>query len=135
MGDFKEFLHVSTIHGLRYIATTKNLGRLFWMFVVFTGLLGSFYLINQSFQSWAESPIRTTIKTRPITDLTFPKVTVCPPKNSFTDLNFDLIMTRNVVLDNETKEELTEYAMEVIQDHIHDEVMANMNKLIEEDST
>ena len=150
MGDFKEFLHVSTIHGLRYIATTKNLGRLFWIFVVFTGklsqlsyklsyklslftgLLGSFYLINQSFQSWAESPIRTTIKTRPITDLTFPKVTVCPPKNSFTDLNYDLIMTRNVALDNETKEELTEYAMEVIQDHIHDEVMANINRLVEE---
>ena len=87
---FKVFLESSTIHGLAYIASTEKLIRLFWIFVVFAGFSGAGILIHQSFQSWAENPIVTSIETLPIEKVRFPKVTVCPPKNTYTNLNSDL---------------------------------------------
>ena len=87
---FKVFLESSTIHGLAYIAGTEKLIRLFWIFVVCVGFYGAGILIHQSFQSWAENPIVTSIETLPIEKVRFPKVTVCPPKNTYTNLNNDL---------------------------------------------
>ena len=87
---FKVFLESSTIHGLAYIAGTEKLIRLFWIFVVCAGFSGAGILIHQSFQSWAENPIVTSIETLPIEKVRFPKVTVCPPKNTYTNLNNDL---------------------------------------------
>ena len=100
--EVKEFLESSTIHGLSYIATNRSLARLFWIFVVTTGFTGAAVMIQQSFSSWADSPISTTIETRPITEIDFPNVTVCPPRNSFTSLYPDLVMARNLTL-NETE--------------------------------
>ena len=76
----QEFLGSSTIHGLIYIAGNRGLVRLFWICVVIAGFTGSFVLIQQSFSSWAESPITTTIETLPISDIDFPIVTVCPKR-------------------------------------------------------
>ena len=132
MEGVRTFLESSTIHGLTYISTTRKYARILWILIVLAGFIGASLLINESFDSWSESPIKTTLETKPISEIKFPKVTVCPPKNTFTDLNCNLIVTKNAFLDNEIKEELTEYAMKVIQDHIHDEVMANMNRLVEE---
>ena len=87
----KEFLESSTIHGLVYISTTKRLTRLFWILVVLSGFSFAGFLIFQSFQNWSESPIKTTVETRSIAGITFPKVLVCPPKGTFTDLNYDLM--------------------------------------------
>ena len=96
------FLESSTIHGLAYIASGRKYVRLFWTLVVVSGFTGAGILINASFQSWADSPVKTTIETQPISEITFPKVTVCPPKNTYTDLNYDLLMAENMTLDDDT---------------------------------
>ena len=44
----------------------------------------------------------------------FPKVTVCPPKNTYTDLNYYLMRMENMTLDTDMRNELTSYAMEVV---------------------
>ena len=117
MEDIKCFLESSTIHGLAYISTSnRKLLRLFWSVIITAGFSGAGVLIYDSFLSWAESPVKTTIETHPITDITFPKITVCPPKNTYTDLNYDLMMTENMTLDNDTRTELANYANELLID-------------------
>ena len=85
------FLESSTIHGLAYIATSRKYVRLFWIVVVIAGFTVAGILIQTSFQSWNDSPVKTTIETHSISKITFPKVTVCPPKNTYTDFNYDLM--------------------------------------------
>ena len=133
MEYIRNFLESSTIHGLSYISTTKKYVRLFWILVVTGGFTGAGVLIYTSFQSWADSPVKTTIETLPITEITFPKVTVCPPKNTYTDLNYDFMMTKNMTLDNDTKNELTQYAAELLYDNLHDTMIANLSKLEDND--
>ena len=103
MEKLNTFLESSTIHGLSYIAAGRKYVRLFWILVVIGGFSGAGVIIYQSFQSWADSPVTTTIETQPISEITFPKVTVCPPKNTYTDLNYDLMMTENMTVDNDTR--------------------------------
>ena len=119
MDGVRVFLESSTIHGLTYISTTQKHARLFWFFIVVTGFCGAGYLIRESFASWSESPIKTTIETLPISEIKFPKVTVCPPRNTFTDLNYDLMITENVTLSNDQKDELYEYVVELIDEHLY----------------
>ena len=88
-------------------------------------------MIFESFQSWDESPITTTIETRPITELKFPKVTVCPPKNTFTDLNNYLIMAENINLDSDTRIELQNYAKDVLNELMFEMIETNL-RMIEE---
>ena len=116
MEGVRTFLESSTIHGLTYISTTQKYARLFWILVVIAGFLGASLIIKESFDSWSESPVKTTIETLPISEITFPKVTVCPPKNNFTDLNYDLMMTENVTLTDEMRYEMFKYAVEVIDE-------------------
>ena len=127
------FLKSSTIHGLAYLTTSRKYVRLFWILVVIAGFTGAGILIHASFQSWADSPVKTTLETLPITEITFPKVTVCPPKNTYTDLNYDLMMAENMTLDNDTRKELENYVVEMLYDKLHDIFMKNMNKLEERD--
>ena len=95
MEDFKSYLESSTVHGLVYISTTKRLIKLFWILVVIAGFLGAGIMIQQSFQSWQDSPVKTTIETRPISEMTFPKISVCPPRDTYTNLNYDLMNINN----------------------------------------
>ena len=97
MEEVKHYLESSTVHGLAYISTGRNYVRLFWILVVIAGFAGAGYIINQSFKTWAEIPVKTTIESRPVKELIFSKVAVCPPKNTYTDLNYDLKMTENLV--------------------------------------
>ena len=131
MENVHSFLKSSTIHGLSYISSTKRLLKLFWTLVVLSGFTGAGLLIYESFQSWAESPITTTIETLPIKDITFPKISVCPPENTFTDLNYDLIKTKKVTLDEVKRENLTNFAVELINEAIYEETLANLNKIKE----
>ena len=131
MERFTNFLETSTIHGLAYIATAKKYVRLFWIVVVIAGFTGAAVIIYQSFESWAESPVKTTIETKAITEINFPKVTVCPPKNTYTDLNYDLMMAENMTLDNDTRNEMANFAVELLYDHLHDVHMKNLSKLEE----
>ena len=52
MEGVKEFLEVSTIHGLGYISTTRSLVRLFWVAVVFSGFSYAGWMIQSSVCSW-----------------------------------------------------------------------------------
>ena len=122
------FLESSTIHGLTYIATGRKYVRLFWILVVIAGFTGAGILIHTSFQSWADSPVKTTIETLPITDITFPKVTVCPPKNTYTDLNYDLMMATNKTLDNSTRNDLMNHAFELLYDQLFESIKRNMTE-------
>ena len=93
MEELKEFLVSSTVHGIAYIPSTRRFSRLFWIFVVVGGLIGSICLIQQAFYNWNQSPISTTIESLPISELTYPNITVCPPKNSFLNLNYDIMVS------------------------------------------
>ena len=50
--------------------------------------------------SWSKNQISTTLETLPISEVRFPKVTVCPPRNSFTNLNYDLLMAAGTKVNN-----------------------------------
>ena len=114
MEGVKDFLQSSNIHGLVYLSTTRRLVRLLWLCVVITGFTGAGVLIYQSFSSWAVSPVSTTIETLPITELNFPNVTVCPPRNTFTSLNPDLVMARNVNFDEEKRKKLSDFVTDAV---------------------
>ena len=131
MEGVRTFLESSTIHGLTYISTTRKYARLFWILIILSGFIGASFLIKESFDSWSESPVKTTIETLPISDIKFPKVTVCPPKNTFTDLNYDLILTKNLTLTEEMKDEMFKYACEIFEEDIL--TVNNVTKLDEKD--
>ena len=116
MDGVTEFLKSSTIHGLSYIPHTRALLTCFWMFVISTGFIGAGILIKQSFESWHVNPVFTTIETLPISEIDFPKVTVCPPRNTFTNLNYDLLRIGNLTVKEETKRELLQYLPEALYD-------------------
>ena len=118
MVGVRTFLESSTIHGLGYISTTRKYARIFWILVVLAGFTGAVFLIHESFYSWSESPVKTTVETFPISDVKFPKVTVCPPKNSYTDLNYDLKITDNITLTEDMRDQLFEYALEISEEYI-----------------
>ena len=91
MYGVSSFLESSTIHGFSHIATSKRVARIFWIFVVFFGFLGAVFLINSSFEAWNDSPVNTIIETLSIKGIEFPKVSVCPPRNAYTNLNYDIL--------------------------------------------
>ena len=99
MENLRNYLEHSTVHGLVYISTTRRLVRFFWILVVLTGFTGAVYLIHTSFKYWQENPIKTTIETRPISEVIFPLITVCPPKGTYTNLNYDLEKTKEMKID------------------------------------
>ena len=109
MDEIKHFLELSTIHGLYYISATRNWTKYFWVLVVFGGF---------TFYNWEQSPISTTIETLPISKITFPNVTVCPPKESLT-LNFDIMKSEKMDLDEKTRSDLFAYSLNVILENVH----------------
>ena len=133
MDEFKEFLGTSTIAGLSYISTSKRTAKLFWILVVFSTFTASFVEIWNLFQDWEKNPIKTTSKNLPISQLTLPNITVCPPKNSYLNLNYDIVKSEEVIIDNDTRQELLEYAIEVVQDALHAEMMKNLSILEDPD--
>ena len=118
-------------HFLTYISTTQKYARILWILIVSAGFIGASLLINESFYSWSESPIKTTIETLPISEIKFPKVTVCPPKNTFTDLNYDLMITENKTLTEEMRDEMFKHAIEIFEEDSFS--LNNWTKLHEED--
>ena len=102
MAGVNKFLESVSIGGLSHISNAGGkYARLFWLVIVLFGNILAGLIIFESFVDWAKNPIRTTIKTKPITELKFPNVTVCPPHNTFTDLNYDLMMVGNKTLSKE----------------------------------
>ena len=94
-----DFLESSSIAGLSLIAGTRSFRRVFWVAVVTAAFTTAFCIIDQSLSNWAENPVTTTVETIPITEIRFPKVTVCPPQDTYTNLNYDLMMVGNMSID------------------------------------
>ena len=92
------------------------------------GFIGAGTLIQQNFSSWRDNPISTTLNTNSISELNFPNVTVCPPKNRFTNLNPDLVMASSVVFDEKERKELSDFVADLVfdtkQDTSYDDFMA-----------
>ena len=133
METLRNFLEVSTIHGLSYLSTSKKSQRLIWTFVVLTGFTSAAIMIHAAFENWAESPISTNINTRPISEFRLPKISVCPPKNTFTNLNYDLMTAQNMTLSNETRSMLKDQALQMLSDLTFEEIIKNIS-LVEESS-
>ena len=134
MEEVRNYLEVSSIDGLHYIASAKRFStRIFWILIVFVGFIGAFFLIYESFINWEQSPISTTIETLPISQVIFPNVTVCPPKNSYLNLNYDYMQAEKLQIENETRLELFDYAKGVIQDLFYEEIMRNLTKVQDPD--
>ena len=131
MEGVRAFLESSSIHGLTYISTTRKYVRILWIIIVLVGFIGASLLIKESFDNWSESPIKTTTETLPISEIRFPKVTVCPPKNTFTDLNYDLMITENRTLSEEMRDKMFRYAAEIIEEDSYS--LNNLTKLHEKD--
>ena len=131
--ELKKFLESSTIHGLSYIAGNRRLIRLFWICVVITGFAGAVVLIHKSFLGWAESPITTTIDTLPIYELEFPNVTVCPARNSFTNLNLDIARSEKISLSESQRRALSEQVSEIVSASHMESKLATYNECEEKD--
>ena len=105
--NFREFLAGSTIHGLSHIGRTKKLIRVAWIIVVSSGFTIAGFIIWNSLNNWKENPVATTISTHPIEQVSLPKIYVCPPKHTYTNLNQDIVEMKDVTLSNAQVEELT----------------------------
>ena len=128
----KEFFENSTIHGLQYVSSTRHFARVFWILTVVTGFLMAALIINSSFESWNKNPVSTLLETLPIDEISFPKVTVCPPQDTYTTLNFDLHELEGMEFENETRNELFDMAFKLYHaSHVNDS-MKSLDFLKEE---
>ena len=127
MQGVRTYLESSTIHGLSYISTTRKCSRIFWVVIVIAGFSLAGELIYDAFQSWALSPISTSEQTLQMEQIKFPKVTVCPPKNTFTDLNYDLMQSENI--EDFDRAQLKDFIFDFIDNHVF---MDDLNKLQED---
>ena len=121
-GEVREFLESSTIHGLAHIATGKSIyARIIWVLIVIACFSIGISLIDKAFYSWATTPIITTVDTRPISEVIFPEITVCPPSGTDTVLNMDLEAAKGMELSEEQREELI---LEMVE-NLHNEHIGN----------
>ena len=58
----------------------------------------------------------TTIETKAISEISFPTVTVCPPKGTFTNLNYDLVNINNSMLGVDQRQSLKSFIHKAIID-------------------
>ena len=124
------YLESGSINGLNHIAATKKWEKLFWILVVNGGFVISGFLIVEMYMEWGDNPIRTDVDTLLMSELRFPKVTVCPPKDTFTDLNYDIVRAEKKSLTLKEREALDEYARDKIENITF---MENLNKLHDKD--
>ena len=94
--------------------------------MVCLGFIIAGILIGKSYKEWQEHPVATSITTHPIDDLDFPKVTICPPKNSNTALFHDLVKAGNATLSDESKITLRKTAYDIFIEQTHYEYVKNM---------
>ena len=128
MDQVKYFLETSTIHGLSWISSTRRLARYFWIIVVIGGFSASAYLIYESFYNWQQSPITTTVDILPISKIKLPNITVCPPNGSSLNLNHAILKSEKIRLNEETRRQLTDDAIDYIQVSYYTEIMKNLRE-------
>ena len=133
MEGLKEFLESSTIHGLSHIASKRSLSRLLWLSVVITGFTMAGLLIKQSLDNWAASPVSTTTESLPISQVVFPRVTVCPPRDTFTSLTPDLLAAEQQHLDNNSRSKVLEKVPEAVHDSDFERRFTEFESFVEQD--
>ena len=83
----KEYASTSTVHGLSYILDEKTpvIERLLWLIVVSVFGCVAVYMVVQTFTTWQENKVITTLKTvaKPVSDLDFPAITICSSGQHF----------------------------------------------------
>ena len=135
MDSLKEFLDTSTIHGLGYISSAPSkLSKVFWFLIVLAGFSCAFFLINSSYVDWQASPVATSISTRPISQLPFPTVTVCPPEGSNTALNYDLIRVQNVTFTEKDRKGLVNVTTQILIDKPSEDFVHLARSLLNEEN-
>ena len=130
--NLKDYFDVSSIHGFGHVNGQKSFGKIFWLFVVTSGFVFAGFLVGQSFDSWRSNPISTVIETKPILESKFPDVVVCPPENTFTNLNLDLMNADSIELDEKLRESLVNHTTEMILDEEFFSAYADQNDVFEE---
>ena len=95
------------------------------------GNFAHIFLLRSVF-CWDESPIKTTIETLSISKLKFPKITVCPPKNTYTNLNYDLMKSENITITKKTRQELIDYFYELNHDEAFFNVLMDLDLITNE---
>ena len=116
MEVLKEFLESSTIHGMSYISRNRSCIKFMWIMTVVLWFFSAGFLISQSYHNWQMNPIATTIATAPIEQVTYPLIYVCPPRNTFTNLNYDLVNVPDERLEQDYVNELVMLVDEKIQE-------------------
>ena len=105
--------------------------RVVWTVIVLLGFTIAGFLIWQSLDNWQHDPVDTTISTHPIEQVTFPKIYVCPPKHTYTNLNYDIAYTKNVYLNDEQIKAMKAQVDESIQVVEQDQIMREVDKIEE----
>ena len=132
--DVRTFLTLSTIHGLAWIPISKlRILKLFWLAVVTSGFVTATYLIVKSFRGWDESPIATSVEVLPISEITFPNITVCPPKDTYTILNYDLAMAEDKAVPDKTRKKLLDALDTAVIFAGYKDILNDFNIFIEKD--
>ena len=73
------------------------------------------------------------VKTLPISELEFPNVTVCPPRNSFTNLNPDIVRSREISLSEKQRQALSGQVSQVVYTSNMERKLATYKDSLEED--
>ena len=83
----KDYASTSTVHGVSYILDEKTpvIERLLWLIVVSIFGCVAVYMVVQTFTTWQENKVITTLKTvaKPVSDLDFPAITICSSGQHF----------------------------------------------------
>ena len=115
----REFLDNSSIHGLNYISNAKfSLERVAWICAVGVGFIMGTTLIQISFEGWNESPFITTTSMKPISQAPFPIVTICPPMKTNTAVNYDIMRSSNVSLNDSIRSELYQKSKQLVYESL-----------------
>ena len=81
----EQYLEATTVHGFSYLHRRNSaFDRILWIAIILTGFSLASYIIHDSVVDWEENQTITTLEsiTRPIQEVQFPTVTVCPNEQS-----------------------------------------------------
>ena len=108
------------------ISTQSKSVKVLWLLITCLGFIGAGFLIAKSYNEWQKNPIATSITTKPISDLEFPVVTVCPPKDSNTALYHDLVKAGNSTLTEKDRQSLKSAAFDIFMEKSHKDYVKSM---------
>ena len=104
-----------------------------WLLIVCLGFIGAGLLIGRSLSDWQESPISSSITTRPLEELEFPQITVCPKIGSNTALNPDLMRAGNNSLTDKTRGILLKAAFDIFTNLTYQKYVGQIMDMVGED--